>query len=60
MYVALEELIAAIEQRTEPSSDLRAGREVLEITVSLLLSGRQRTPVSLPIHDLNFEVRSWL
>jgi predicted dehydrogenase len=54
MYVAVEELIQAIETGGETASTLEHGRASLEVSVGLLISGQRREPVRFPITDNSF------
>jgi predicted dehydrogenase len=60
MYMALDELLQAMDGGAEPASTLEDARTVLEITVALLKSGQSGEPVRLPVTDTAFVVESWL
>jgi hypothetical protein len=60
MYMALDELLQAMEGGAEPASTPEDARSVLEITVALLKSGQSGEPVRLPVTDTAFVVESWL
>jgi len=54
MYVAVQELIDAIEGGEEPASRLEHGRMALELAVAMLMSGQRGEAVHLPIMDKSF------
>jgi predicted dehydrogenase len=56
MTVAVEELLAAIEQGTKPGSDLRDARADLELALAFDCSDRERRPVQLPLADLDLTI----
>lgn len=60
MLVAIDELVAQVEEGTAPSSGLEQGRAALEVTAALLASGRAHAPVALPFTDLDALVDAWL
>jgi hypothetical protein len=56
MTVAVDELVRAIETGEKPASDLRDSRADLELAVAWHESSRLRSPVQLPVTNLDYVI----